>query len=159
MKDSTAYSQALRLNKICYSKSNLKKTCQKLLKTPTNRVNDKTETMSHINKAIAIARNEILNKKPTENGEKILLTVTFNKILPDLRHIFNKNWHILWIEPNLKEISRTPLLLSLKETKVSVTLLEVINFILIKILYIQKPLIKGNVTLVKLEQKAFVASK
>ena len=40
--------------------------------------------MSHINKAIAITRNDILNKSTTENDEKIPLIVTFNSTLLDL---------------------------------------------------------------------------
>ena len=60
--------------------------------------------MSHINKAIAVPRNEILNKNQTENNEKIPLIVTFNRTLPNLRHIVNKNWYISQIEPKLKEI-------------------------------------------------------
>ena len=61
------------------------------MKTLTERGYDKTETMSHINKAIAVPRNEILNKNPTKNHEKVPLIVTFNRALPDLRHIINKN--------------------------------------------------------------------
>ena len=50
-----------------------RKNYQKLLKLfekLTNRGYDKNETMSHINKAIAISRNEILNKKPKKNNKK-----------------------------------------------------------------------------------------
>lgn len=50
MKNSIAYSQDLRLNKICYNKSDLEKSCQKTL---TNRGYDKIETMFNINKATA----------------------------------------------------------------------------------------------------------
>lgn len=50
MKNSIAYSQDLRLNKICYNKSDLEKSCQKRL---TNRDYNKTETMFNINKATA----------------------------------------------------------------------------------------------------------
>ena len=60
MKNSITHRQALRLNK--------------------------TETVSHINKAFTIPRNEILNKNPIENDEKIPLILTFHRTLPDLRH-------------------------------------------------------------------------
>ena len=132
MKDSIAYSQSFCLNKICYNNSDLEKNCQKLLKTLTNRDYDKTETMNHINKDIAIPRNEILIKNLTENKEKTLLIATFSRTLADLRLIINKNWHILQTDPKLKEMFKNSLLLPLKETKISVTLLEVINFTLIE---------------------------
>ena len=91
MKNSIAYNQALRWKKNCYNKSDLEKNSQRLLTTLTNRGSGKTKTMSHINKAVFIPRNEILNKNPTENDEKTPLIATFNRTLPDLRHIVNKN--------------------------------------------------------------------
>ena len=78
MKNSIAYSQALRLNKICLSKNDLEKNCQKLPKTLTNRDYDKTETMSHMSKAIATSKNEISKKNSIENNEKIPLIVTLH---------------------------------------------------------------------------------
>ena len=91
MKSIIAYSQVLRLNKICYNKSDLEKNCQKQLKILTNRGCNKTGTMTHINKAFGIHKNEILNNNPTKSDEKIPLIVTFNITLPNLRHIINKN--------------------------------------------------------------------
>ena len=73
-----------------------------------------------------------MNKISKENNEKIPSIVTFNKTLTDVRHIINKNWDILLIEPRLKEIFKIPLLLPLKETKISVTLLEVIKLTILK---------------------------
>ena len=66
LKNNIAYSQPL--NKTCYNKRDIKKTRQKLLKILTNRGYDKTETMSHISNAIAVPRNEILNKNPIQNN-------------------------------------------------------------------------------------------
>ena len=60
--------------------------------------------MSHKNKAIAIRRNEILNKNEIESNEEIYLIVTSNRTLLDLRHIVNRNWDFLQIESKLKEI-------------------------------------------------------
>ena len=108
MKNSIAYNQALRWKKNCYNKSDLEKNSQRLLTTLTNRGSGKTKTMSHINKAVFIPRNEILNKNPTENDEKTPLIATFNRTLPDLRHIVNKNWDVLQREPKLKEMSKNP---------------------------------------------------
>ena len=64
MKNSIAYNQVLRFNEIHYNKRDLEKNCLKLLKALTNRGYNKTKTTSHINKAIAITRNEILNRNP-----------------------------------------------------------------------------------------------
>ena len=84
--------------------------------------------MKYISKPIAIPSNEILNKNPNREWSKISLTVTFNRTLPDLRPILNKYFHILQTEPKLKEIFKNSPVVPLKETKISVTLFEVINF-------------------------------
>ena len=109
------------LNKICYNKRDLEKNHQKTLKILTNRGYDKTETMSYNNKTIVIPENEILNKNPTENSKIMLLIVTFNPT-PRSKQI----------KPKLEENFKNPLLLLLKEPKISKTSLEAINFTIIK---------------------------
>ena len=47
--------------------------------------------MSHINKAIAVPRNDSLNQNATENNEKMPLIVNFKRTIPDLEQIFEKN--------------------------------------------------------------------
>ena len=108
------------------NKRNLEKTCQRPVEPLTNRYYDKTETMSNILKAIAILRNEILNKNPTANDEKIPSIVTFNRTIQDLRNIVNQNGHILQIDPKLEETLKKPLVVLFKRNKL--TLLEIINF-------------------------------
>ena len=44
----------------------------------------------NINKAIAIARNEILHKNPTESDEKLPLIVPLSTTFQDLIHIVSK---------------------------------------------------------------------
>ena len=108
------------------NKRNLEKNCQRPLEPLTNRYFDETETMSNIIKAIAIPRNEILNKNPTENDEKILLIVTFNRSIQDIRNIVNQNGHILQKDPKLEETLKKPPVVLFKRNKL--TLLEIINF-------------------------------
>ena len=61
------------------------------------------DTTTQINRAILIPRTELLNKIKTSNTERLLRTVTCNRTLPDLKIIIDRNWHILQIEPKLKE--------------------------------------------------------
>ena len=68
-----------------------RKNCQKLLKTLTNRSYDKTVAISHINKAIAILRNGILHKTPTQDDENMPLIVNFNSTSQEPRHIVTVN--------------------------------------------------------------------
>ena len=113
-KKSIAYSQALRFSKICYNRSDLHNNCKRLLNTLTKRGYNKTDTTTQINRAITIPRNELLNKIKTSNTERLPPTVTYNRNLPDLKTIIDKNCHILEIEPKLKEIFAEPPILSFK---------------------------------------------
>ena len=101
-KKSIAYSQALRFNKICHNRSNLQNNCKRLLNTLTSKGYSKTDTTTQINRAITIPKNEVLNKIKTSNVERLPLTATYNRTLPDLKTIIDKNWHILQIEPKVK---------------------------------------------------------
>ena len=83
----------------------------------TKRGYNKTDTATQINRAITIPRNEFLNKIKTSNTERLPLTVTYNSTLPYLKTIIDKNWHILQIEPKLKEIFAEPPILAFKRNK------------------------------------------
>ena len=145
MENSIAYSQSLGSNKICYNKRDIKKLPKAT--EDTIRSYDKTETVSHICKAIAFPRNEILNRNPIENDDKIPLIVAFNRTLSYLRYIINQSGHILQREPKLKEIFQNPAVIC-KRNK------NICDFILGNKLYNNKklihakPLIKGSITLV-----------
>ena len=111
------YSQALWFNKICYNRSDLHNNYKRLLNMLAKRGNNKTGTTTQINRAISVPRNELLNKIKTSNSERSPFTVTNNRILPDLKKIIDKNWHILQIEPKLKKIFAEPPILAFKRNK------------------------------------------
>ena len=100
---SIAYSQALRFNKICYNGSDLHNNFKRLVNTLTKRGYNKKDTTTQIDRAISIPRDELLNKTKTSSTERLPLAVTYNRALPDLKTKIDKNWHILQIEPKLKE--------------------------------------------------------
>ena len=75
-KKSIAYSQVLRCNKFCCNRSDHHNNCKRLLNTLTKRGYNKTNTTTHINCAINILRNELLNKIKTSNTESLPLTVS-----------------------------------------------------------------------------------
>ena len=56
-KNSIAYNQALRFNKICYSRSDLHNYCKRLLNKLIKRGYNKTDTTTQINRAVEIPRN------------------------------------------------------------------------------------------------------
>ena len=85
-----AYSQAVRFNKICCNRSDLHNNCTRLLNTITKRGYNKTNTTTQINRAITTSRNGLLNKIKTPDTERLPLTVTYNRTLPDLKTIIDK---------------------------------------------------------------------
>ena len=117
LKKTIAYSQSLRFNKISYNRSDLHNNCKRLLNTLAKRGFTKIDTIIQINRTISIPRNELLNKIKTSNTERLPLTVTYNRTLPDLKTIIDKNWPILQIEPKLKEIFAEPPILAFKRNK------------------------------------------
>ena len=58
-----------------------------------------------------------MNKIKPSNTERLPFTVTYNRILPDLKTIIDKNWYILQIESKLKEIFAEPPRLAFKRNK------------------------------------------
>ena len=68
----------------------------------TKKSYSKPDTTKQINRAFTVPRNELLNKNKTFNTERLPLTVTHNRTLPEIKTIIDKNWHILQIEPKLK---------------------------------------------------------
>ena len=69
-KRSIAYSQELRFNKICYSRSDLHNNCKPLLNTLIKRDYNKKDTKTQTNRAVSIPRNDLLNKIKTSNTER-----------------------------------------------------------------------------------------
>ena len=73
--------------------------------------------LQHKSTVLSIPRNELLNKIKTFNTERLPLTVTCNRTLPDLKTVIDKNWRILQIEPKLKEIFAEPPIWAFKRNK------------------------------------------
>ena len=109
-KKSIAYSQALRFKNICYNRSNLHNNYKRLLNTLTKTGYNKADITTQINCVITIPRNKLISKIKISNSERLPVTVTYSRTLPDLKTVIEKNWHILQIEPKLKEIfAETPI--------------------------------------------------
>ena len=90
-KKSIAYSEALWFNRICYNRSALLNNCKRLLNTLTKTDYNKADTATQIDDAISVPRNELLNKIKKSNNERLPLAVTYNRTLPGLKTIIDKN--------------------------------------------------------------------
>ena len=86
-----AYSQVLRFNKICYFRSDLHSNCKRLLNTFSKRGYNKADATTQINRAITVPINELPNKIKTSSTARLPLAVTYNRTLPDLKTVIDKN--------------------------------------------------------------------
>ena len=90
-KKSIAYNEALWFNRIYYNRSDLLNNCKRLLNTLTKTDYNKADTTTQIDDAISVPRNELLNKIKKSNNERLPLAVTYNRTLPGLKTIIDKN--------------------------------------------------------------------
>ena len=57
----------------------------------TKRDYNNSDTAAQFDRAISIPRYKVLNKTKTSNTERLPLAVTYNRTLPDLKIIIDKN--------------------------------------------------------------------
>ena len=103
-KTGIAYSQALRLRRICSNESRFSYHAQNLKKHLVTRGHSSTKVQQAIKKVHSLPRATVLQEKPRNQDPtpKIPLVTTFHPNLPPLRHITNTNHHILHTSDRLR---------------------------------------------------------
>ena len=97
------YSQALCLKKICAETSELSKNLQVLKESFVNRGFKEKFLDTELQRLSEIERDALLTPKSKEKDHKrIHFITTYNKTLPNLKHIINKHWYLLQIHSNLR---------------------------------------------------------
>ena len=66
----------------------------------------------HFDKAKFEEREQLLIEKKNETATSIPLSLKYNRILPKIKEIVMKHWHLLHINPNLMEIFQNPPILA-----------------------------------------------
>ena len=99
-KRSIAYSQALRIRRICCEEKEYTRETNKLIKQLENRGYDKASSKMEIEKAHNIPRETLLTNNNTIKERKLHIIVTYNKSLPNIKTAIDDNWHILLHQPN-----------------------------------------------------------
>ena len=100
-KRSIAYSQALRIRRICSEDAEFKKHTDQLTEKLVQRGYDKTTIYQQIMKAEKKQRKDLLSTNEKTSKNNTILAVTYNKNLPNLRKAIDDNWNILSINPNI----------------------------------------------------------
>ena len=104
LKDSIPYSQALRIKTICSTTSEFNKNCEIITKKikergyPENLVNEQVDKMKNLKKKQLL----LTNKRKMQN--RIPVSITYNRYLPNISKIITKNWNILQISRTLQKV-------------------------------------------------------
>ena len=117
LKKSIAYSQALRLKRICSTTGEYEKHTENLKKQQIKKGYPETMVNEEIQKATNQDRTGLLNKEKTETGNHLTLCATYNKTLPKIKTILWKHWHILNVNPELKKVFENKPLLAIHKNK------------------------------------------
>ena len=96
-KEAIAFSQALRIKRICTDETDFEKNSQKLMNDLLDRGHKKEVLQQGINKASNINRSELLKYKEKTPSDRIPLIVTYNKKLPKIKDIIDNTWDTLKI--------------------------------------------------------------
>ena len=106
-----AYSQALRLRRICFNDSNFSRHTQNFKMYLVSRGHSAKKVQQAINRARSVPRPSALEQKPINDVTKsrIPLVVTFHPNLPPFLNITNDNHHILHTSDRLQRaVPETP---------------------------------------------------
>ena len=117
IKNSIAYSQALRIRKICYEEEDLNQNCEQLAKTFKNRGYNLEKIKEQINRAKSTPRNELLKTKTKTPSKRIPLIVKYNRTLPPLRKFINEQWKILQIDKKIQDTFKERPIVAYKRNK------------------------------------------
>ena len=104
LKKSMPYSQARRIKRTCSIFEEYRKHSQDLIKRFVEKGYDESavrkqiESVDHLNRSLLFK-----NCKP-KRKDSIPFSVTYNSVLPNIKEIINKHWHILNIDSRFKEI-------------------------------------------------------
>ena len=116
-KRSIAYSQSLRIKRICSEPSEFERHAKTLSSKLTERGYDPKMIDEQIDKARQSNRDDLLKPKngsPTPNN---ILAVTYNKNLPNLKKAIDDNWNILSINPEIAPLFQEKPILAFRRNR------------------------------------------
>ena len=103
-KKSLPYSQSLRIRRICTSQNDYRSATAELKEQFKARGYNEIQVSQAIQKASDQDRMELLHPKPkSDKKAPLTLVTTFNKSLPNMNGIIEKNWNLLEINPRISK--------------------------------------------------------
>ena len=117
LKKSIAYSQALRIKRICSTQNEFEKHSSNLLQQLKKKAYHHDTLKEQIEKARTQERTLLLNKNPEEVKQSIPISITYNRTLPKIKSIVAKHWHVLQVNPELKERFQSSPIIAFRKNK------------------------------------------
>ena len=103
-KRSIAYSQALRIRRICSEDPEDIRQTKNLIDKLGNRGYDPNKISEVVQNVYKIRREQLLKSETKPQKEICPIIVTYHKNLPHIRKAINNNWHILSINKDLSNV-------------------------------------------------------
>ena len=117
LKKSIAYSQALRIKRMCSTQNEFEKHSSNLLQQRKKKGYHHDTLKKQIEKARVQERTLLLNKNPEEVKQSIPISITYNRTLPNIKSIVDKHWHVLQVNPELKERFQSSPIIAFRKNK------------------------------------------
>ena len=117
LKKSIAYSQALRIKRICSTKNEFEKHSSNLLQQLKKKGYHHHTLKEQIEKARVQERTLLLNKSPEQVKQSIPISITYNRTLPKIKSIVDKHWHFFQVNPELKERFQSSPIIAFRKNK------------------------------------------
>ena len=118
LKNKLAYSQALRIKRICFEDTEYKNNTEQLMKTFISRGYDKDTIKHQMRKVDSISREEILKTNTKKEAtERIPFVTTYNRTLPPIGKLLRKHWNILKINSKVAKSLNEPAMMAYKKNK------------------------------------------
>ena len=117
IKKSIAYSQALRIKRICSTQNEFEKHSSNLLQQLKKKGYHHDTLIEQIQKARVQERTLLLNENPQEVKQSIPISAAYNRTLPKIKSIVNKHWHVLQVNSELKERFQSSPIIAFRKNK------------------------------------------
>ena len=117
LKNSIPYSQALRLKTIYSTSTEFDKNCAIIKQKFLERQYKEEVLDEQIKKVDRIERKELFTCKEKNNKNRIPLSITYNRTVPNISKIVNRNWNILQINTEFHGVFQATPMIAFKRSQ------------------------------------------
>ena len=107
----------MRIKRICSTQNEFQKHSRNLLQQLKKKGYHHHTLKEQIEKARVQERTLLLNKNPEEVKQSIPISITYNRTLSKIKPIVDKHWHVLQVNPELKERFQLPPIIAFRKNE------------------------------------------